>query len=324
MPRRAASKRAARRVLQVASLKPPHVHFLLLQERIHVLPDFAAPTTFLTRPRFGLSISTLFSMKHFFLFAALIVSTAARAHDSWVETNTNIVRVGDAVRIDVLLGNHGNAHRDFRIAGKVALPDSKISVIAPGGAVSDLKPQLHDAGLGENEGFWTTQFIAPRAGLYCVAQSSDAVMSYAPVRAIKSAKTFFLASKSLDKVAMFPTGFNRVLGHPLELVPQNSTVAPMGVGTPLRVRLLWKGKPLTNAVVSFVPRGAQLKDTFDARYERRTNQKGDALFEPNSANTYLVVAHHEDVAAKGKGFDSTKYSATLSVFVPQICACCGG
>lgn len=248
----------------------------------------------------------------------------ARAHDSWVETNTNLVRAGDAVRIDLMLGNHGNEHRDFKMAGKVSMDGTKVSVIAPGGAVTDLRPQLRDTGISENEGFWTAQFRAAKPGLYCVAHSFDKVMGYAPVRAVKSAKTFFLASKSLDRVAMFPPGSGRVLGHPLELVPQTNPVAPMGVGTPLRVRLLWKGKPLPNATVSFIPRGAQLQSGFDARYERHTNVNGDATFEPGDANTYLVVAHREDKAARGEGYDSTKYSAALTVFVPQICACCGG
>lgn len=267
-------------------------------------------------------------MKNFFpraclMAAALATASTARAHDSWLETNTNVIRVHDTVRIDAMLGNHGNAHRDFKIAGKLSLDGTKISVIEPGGAATDLKPMLHDAGLAENEGFWTAQYRTPKAGLYCVAQSADAVMSYAPVRAVKSAKTFFLASKSLDHVAMFPPGFNRVLGHPLELVPQTNPIAPMGIGTSLRVRLLWKGKPLKNAVLSFIPRGAQLKTGFDARYERHTDAHGDATFEPASANTYLIVAHLEDATAKGKGYDSTKYSATLTVLVPQICACCG-
>jgi hypothetical protein len=267
-------------------------------------------------------------MKQFLLLAVLVFSSAgffsaAHAHDSWVETNTNIIRVGDAVRIDAMLGNHGNDHRDFKLAGKLPLEGTKISVIAPGGAVTDLKPQLRDTGLAENEGFWTTNFLAAKEGLYCVAHSFDAVANYAPVRSVKSAKTFFLASKSLDRVAMFPPGFNRALGHPLELVAQTNSVAPMGVGTPLRVRLLWKGKPMANIVISFIPRGAQLKESFDERYERRTDANGDASFEPSSANMYLVVAHHEDKAAKGTGYDSTKYSAALSVFVPQICICCG-
>jgi uncharacterized GH25 family protein len=262
-------------------------------------------------------------MKQLLLFAALFISTAARAHDSWVETNTNIIRTGDAIRIDLMLGNHGNEHRDFKLAGKLELKNAKISVIAPGGVASDIKPQLRDTGLAENEGFWTATVLAPKEGLYCVAHSFDAVASYAPVRSIKSAKTFFLASKSLDRVPMFPVGSDRVLGHPLELVPQSNTVAPMGVGTSIRVRLLWKGKPLANTVVSFIPRGVKLTEAFDDRYERRTDAQGDATFEPTSANTYLIVAHSEDKTAKGDDFDSTKYSATLSVFVPQICACCG-
>ena len=151
----------------------------------------------------------------------------------------------------------------------------------------------------------------------------DAVMTYAPVHSFKSAKAFFLASKSLDRVPMSPPGFNRVLGHPLELVHQTNPVAPMGVGTPLRVRLLWKGKPLSNAVISFLPRGAQLKAGFDARYERHTNPQGEATLELANSNTYLVVAHREDATAKGPGFDSTKYSATMTMIVPQICDFCG-
>ena len=150
----------------------------------------------------------------------------------------------------------------------------------------------------------------------------DAVASYAPVRNVKSAKTFFIASRSLDRVPIDTKGFNRVLDSPFEIVPETNPVAPRGPGTPLTVRVWFKGKPLANTVVSFIPRGENLTEKFDARFERRTNANGRATFEPKSANTYLVVAHHA-TKESGKGFDSTKYSATMTVFVPQICPCCG-
>jgi uncharacterized GH25 family protein len=49
----------------------------------------------------------------------LSLCSLALAHDTWIQTNTNLVRVGDAVSVDLMLGNHGNDHRDFKIAGKV-------------------------------------------------------------------------------------------------------------------------------------------------------------------------------------------------------------
>ena len=54
------------------------------------------------------------------ILAALwaMVDTSA-AHDTWVQTNTNLIRTGDAVHIDLMLGNHGNDHRDFKLASKL-------------------------------------------------------------------------------------------------------------------------------------------------------------------------------------------------------------
>jgi uncharacterized GH25 family protein len=255
--------------------------------------------------------------------AALLAAAAAGAHDTWVQTNANLVRAGDAVHIDLMLGNHGNDHRDFKLAGKIDLPGSTLEVLAPDGKRYDLKDRLADVGYAPKEGFWTTRFTGAAPGLYLVAHTSDKVVSYAPERSVKSAKTFFLVSKSLDKVPTKNPGFDRVLGHPLELVPEASPVTPMGPGTPIKVRLLYKGKPLAGAQVSFIPRGDALTEGFDKRYERRTDEQGRASFAPTEGNYYLVVAHRKEPAEGGKGYQATKYSATLTVLVPQVCPCCG-
>ncbi|MGH7138544.1 MAG: DUF4198 domain-containing protein, partial [Pirellulales bacterium] len=44
------------------------------------------------------------------------VGSPAGAHDTWVQTNTNVIRAGDVVFVDFFLGNHGNDHRDFKMA----------------------------------------------------------------------------------------------------------------------------------------------------------------------------------------------------------------
>jgi uncharacterized GH25 family protein len=260
----------------------------------------------------------------FSIALAILLSLVSviQAHDTWLQTNTNLVRVGDVIHVDLLLGNHGNNHRDFKVAGKVSLEKSTIQVITPDGKSADLKPAFTDNGLGAKEGSWTARYQPPAAGLYCVTQTFDAVVSYAPKRSIKSAKAFFVASQSLDKVPMENSGFDRAFGHPLELVPQTNPVTPMGPGMPMTVKLLFKGQPLTGATVSFIPRGVTLKEGFDDRYERKTNEKGVATFEPSDGNYYLIVAHHA-TDEKGEGYDQTSYSATLCVYVPALCPCCG-
>lgn len=261
----------------------------------------------------------------FFLtaFCFLTLPKLAGAHDTWVETNTNVVRAGDAVHIAFKLGNHGNDHRDFKLAGKPKLESSTLTVLAPGGTEYDLRPALTDEGYTPNEGFYSTRFVTAEAGLFLVAHRSDAVVTYAPKRSIKSAKVFFVASKSLDKVPQEHAGFDRVLGHELELIPRTNPVTPMGPGQPLTVELRYKGKPLPEAKISFIPRGVDLKAEFDPAHEQRTNADGRATFEPKGGNVYLVVAHHDEPDEAGEGYTSTKYSATMTLFVPEICPCCG-
>ena len=58
-----------------------------------------------------------------FLFVATIMalSIPANAHDTWVEVNSAEVRLGQVVHVDLKLGNHGNNHRDFKLASKITL-----------------------------------------------------------------------------------------------------------------------------------------------------------------------------------------------------------
>lgn len=43
----------------------------------------------------------------------------ALAHDIWIEANQSLLRVGEPVSLSLMLGNHGNHHRDFRLASKI-------------------------------------------------------------------------------------------------------------------------------------------------------------------------------------------------------------
>jgi uncharacterized GH25 family protein len=259
----------------------------------------------------------------FFILSSILIAPLSSAHDTWLQTNTNVIRVNGSVHIDFFLGNHGNDHRDFKVAGKPDLEGSTLTLYTPDNKTIDLKPSLIDQGYTPKEGYYTARFEPVVPGLYLIAQASDKVVSYAPTRSIHSAKTFFLASKTLDKCAVDTSAFNKVLNHPLELVPQSHPVSPMGPGTSVKVQLLFKGKPLANTKVSFIPRGAQLSEGMDARYERNTDANGLASLELKEPTYYLIVAHYQDPNASGPNYTSTKYSATLTILVPAICPCCG-
>lgn len=261
------------------------------------------------------------------LAAVLTVGVlAAPAHDTWVQTNTHIVRTGDAVHVDLMLGNHGNDHRDFKLASKLA-PESvgTFEVVAPDGKRYDLKPDLTDLGYAPKEGFYAAKFATNSPGLYVVSQTSDSVVNHGQaVRSIRSAKSYFLASPSLDKVRPDAPGFDKPLGHTLELVPEANPVAPMGPGTAIKLKLLFRGKPLAGAKVSFIPRGVTLKAGFDPEYERVTGTDGKARFTPKAGNYYLVVVRREEPALAGETkYGAVKYTATMTVFVPDKCPCCG-
>lgn len=253
----------------------------------------------------------------------LLFSLTALGHDTWLQSNSHIVRVGDVAHIDLMLGNHGNDHRDFKLAGKPSLEGATLEVIDPDGQHRDLRTDVADVGYTEKDGFLTVAVPAAKAGLYTIAQMADKVVSYAPQRSIKSAKTFFLATRALDRVEAISSGFDQPLGHPLELIPLTSPVAPMGPGTTMKVKLLFRGQPLQNARISFIPRGQTLAETFDERFERMTDAQGVASIALKQATYHLIAAHHQDPREKGEGYESIKYSATLTVLVPAICPCCG-
>lgn len=245
------------------------------------------------------------------MFLLLLVPTIGAAHDTWVQTNVPRVRVVEVVHVDLMLGNHGNEHRDFKLASKITLAPCTLAVIDERGNSHDLKSRVIDTGYAPKEGFWSARFVTREPGLHVVAHTLDTL--HGSTRAIKSAKTYFSAGMSADK----STGFDKPLGHVLELVPL-SNPATYAAGRELTVKLLYQGRPLPETRVSFVPRGQVLAEGFDKDFERMTDTDGIASFTPSDGNYVLIVVHHAAPEQKGEGYEKTHYSATLVGNVPQL------
>ena len=255
--------------------------------------------------RFGMLVVSFF-----------VMSVSAMAHDTWVETNTSVVRLGHVVHVDLKLGNHGNEHRDFKLASKISLDASEIKIQKPHDpSLLDLKARMTDAGLLPKEGYWTARYVPDREGLHTVIHSARS--QHGKTLGFKSAKSYFVVSKTLDHLDIDQTGFDKPVGHPLELIPLDNPVTSLKSGQPLRVQVLFESRPLTDARVSFIPRGTQLAEGFDAQYEQKTDSQGTATLTPRESNIYLIVVHHKAPDRKGPGFDETSYSATLTVHVMQ-------
>ncbi len=263
-------------------------------------------------------------MKRFSFTIAILslVTSFASAHDTWVETNTNLIRTGDSVYVDLKLGNHGNDHRDFKQASKIQIEKVDIEVVDPDGKRYDLRPEMVDVGYTPKEGYWTGKFSAFKNGIYTVAETSDYVVNHGQAqRSLKSAKTYFQISDSLDHPVPDDRIIGKVLGHPMELVPLVNPILPMSAGKKFQVQLLLNGKPLAGETISCIPQGHELKDGFDEDYEKKTDANGCVTFTPKDGNRYLFVAHVVK-DEKGEGYEATKYTSTLTLFVPDLCTCC--
>ncbi len=252
----------------------------------------------------------------FLVFTAAIVSGKASAHDTWVEVNSPEVREGNVVHVDLKLGNHGNDHRDFKMNSLITLDHVNLAVKMPCGCTNDIKPTLIPTASEPKQGYWTTRYTTTKPGLHVVSHELDIL--HGKIRAIKSAKTYFVVGPDPAATKGPLMKCDRAPGHPLELVPLTNPVTESGPNKPIRVRVVFEGKPLANARVTFIPRGQTLAEGFDDKFERRTDDKGVAEFTQTEANLILVVVHHQEPERSGEGYDSTNYSATLTVAVPEV------
>jgi uncharacterized GH25 family protein len=239
----------------------------------------------------------------------------AAAHDTWVQSGPLVIRYQDVVYIDLMLGNHGNNHRDFKLASKISLEPCTLELIQPDGSKLDLKSSVTDMGSAPKEGFWSSRFVTRQQGVHQVIHTLDTL--HGTTRAIKTGKTFFIASSCFGSVPT--TGADRIqpLNKGLELVVDGA-IETIAANRDLRLRVLWNGKPLPNVDVAFIPRGATLTEGRDSNYERTSDANGFVTYQPAEGNFLLAVAHHIASDEKGEGYDKTHYGATLVLPVPQV------
>ena len=146
-----------------------------------------------TRWRFCLAIGSLF---------VLCLTERASAHDGWIEVPA-IVEKGQLVTIALMLGNHTNEHKSYRLAGKWNPKFTKLMVIEPSGKVNDITASLIDLGEDEEKtgpkgpkGFHIATFTPKDGRMHTVLAREEEVRNTATrpkFRGVRSARSAFTA-----------------------------------------------------------------------------------------------------------------------------------
>jgi uncharacterized GH25 family protein len=118
-------------------------------------------------------------------------------------------------------------------------------------------------------------------------------------------------AKALLSVGGAGAGFDRVVGLPLELIPERDPAA-LGTDRTFPVRLEFDGKPLAGALVV-----ARAKGAADRPLRARTDAAGRAILELDGPGPWLVTSVHMIPAPEGSDADWESLWASLTFLAPR-------
>jgi uncharacterized GH25 family protein len=246
------------------------------------------------------------------------MTAAANAHDGWIEVPA-IVEKGQPVTIALMLGNHTNEHRSYRLAGKWDPKFTKLMIIDPSGRVENITGSLIDLGEDDEKtgpkgpkGFHIATFTPKTEGMYTVVGREEQVLQFGNeprFRSVRSARGAFAALNNPRVAdAKKTTGFDRAftVDKVMEFIPVTNPVT-VAQNDPVTLELRYKGKPFANQRVSVVGR---LKGPASAQ-DLITDEKGRVKITAGPPDFYLVRVKFDERGERKEGqYDLSAYEAT--------------
>ena len=244
------------------------------------------------------------------LLLLLAAPTTALAHDYWLAPERFTLPVGDALRVDLRLGGHFEAEeskpwqpgrtKSFVLVtadGTVDLRERAKDGAVP--VLEGLVPEFEGPGLIGMERRWIdieltdaklTDYLA-HEGLTEIAalrkeQGHREMERECYMRSLKSLVRVG-EGKGKGKGAEL---HRRVLGHRIEIVLLDDPYQ-LDPGDELRARVLWKGKPLPNALVTAHHRPAPERGTVGT-LTARTDADGEVSFRIAAGGAWLLRLVH--------------------------------
>jgi uncharacterized GH25 family protein len=253
------------------------------------------------------------------VFLASASAPALRAHDLWIEPSSFRPVESQLFAVRLRVGEAFRGEPVPRMKERI----ERFAAVGPGGEVPLTGVEGADpAGWAvlPASGTWllvydsnhsSIELEGPKFEAYLAEEGLERISKLRADRgqtAARSREIFSRCAKSLVSVGNGPTqGFDRVLGLPLELVPEASP-GELPAGGELPVILLFRGKPLAGALVVAVPR-----DGLDSKVSVRTGDDGRVRLRLDKAGDWLLKAVHMEPAPAESGADWESFWASLTL-----------
>lgn len=243
------------------------------------------------------------------------------AHDFWIEPSTFRPAPGEKVAVELRVGDHFPGDPVPRMGGRIerfALVSDAGAVDLPGVEGTDpagfaTAPPSGRALLVYDSNQASITLSGEKFEQHLAEQGLERVSVLRKERGQSQASAreiYSRCAKAVLAVGAGPgTGYDRLLGLPLELVPERDPY-DMKAGEELPVRLLFQGKPLS---------GAWYEARHPGREERlsgRTDAEGRFVLRLPADGFWLVKAVHMVEAPEGSGADWESFWASLSFELP--------
>jgi uncharacterized GH25 family protein len=263
-------------------------------------------------------------MRRAALAAALALLPAAflTAHDFWIEPSAFRPAVGSTLGVRLVVGQRFRGDvlpRNPAMIARFDFVTDQGSVPVPGRAADDPAGSVTI----ERPGLGLIAFRSLESGLSLEADKFEEYLKEEGLESVIAARAkrgdsqkpskelYSRAAKCLVQAgATGDTGFDRVLGLTLELVPEKNPYAMTGGGD-LPVRLLFEGKPLAGTLVAALPYDAPEK-----KLSARSDRDGRVTFKLPAGGVWLVKAVQMTPVTGDPNADWRSVWASLTFEVP--------
>ncbi len=252
----------------------------------------------------------------------LLLPTSAKAHEFWLQPEAFRIAIGEPIGVRVMVGDgfeegepyaHNPRHiRYFRAAPEGAGEILGESGDEPAGIFTADLPGL--ATLIYRSYPSRVTIDSTKFEDYLRSEGLEAIVARRAElgesnRAGREA--FSRCAKALVEVeGVAPEGFDEPIGLALEIVPLASPFALPASGE-LRIQVLWKGEPLSNAQVRVFVSGEP-----DQTATVQTTQDGTAAIEAAAPGVRLLSVVHMERADEGSAVDWESTWSSLTFEIP--------
>ena len=241
-----------------------------------------------------------------FAFALTFLACRAAAHDFWIEPSSFRPAVGDRVTAALRVGQKLSGDPVPRIPSLIerfVLNDTPMigrTGSEPAGIALVAKDGLQWIGY-QSTATEVTQ-NAQKFVQYLREEGLDRIVARGENR-----ERFYRCAKALVAAGGRTSGtFDAPLGFTLELVPRRNPYA-MQAGDELPVVLLFRGKPIANALVVAINR-----DDPETPVRARTDAKGRTKLRLARGGFWLIKAVHMETAPPGAGVEWESWWASVT------------